>query len=183
MKKIVRVLLTGVALLVSGYLIYGYWARIEAKVWHWRHGYSLYVGDYQIPVPDHWLVLDTESESMATLVNTHVKRAQDPFSRTSVITVSYTASPPRDLDAWASLSRQMIEREGVSDVEGKTLRAGDETIVCLGGLELRALVHVPSLSAVSLECRSSGRLSLGFSGPESGLTEFYSIASQIQERK
>jgi hypothetical protein len=66
--SMIRLLLIGMLLiLITEYLVYGRRAQIAAKVWHWRHGYSTYVGDYVVPVPDHWLV-DT-SEDNPRMIN------------------------------------------------------------------------------------------------------------------
>jgi hypothetical protein len=182
MKLAGRVLLAGIAVLILGYPTYRRRFQIEAKVWHWRHGYSTYVGDYQVPVPDHWLVEDSNDANIVILIDTRVRKMGDPLSDVGILTVSLAPFPPRDIDDWASLTRQSLKRDGVTSVEEKTFRAGDETVVCLGGYALREILHVPSISAVSLECRSTGRLDLGFSGPRSELQEFYVIASQIHKR-
>jgi hypothetical protein len=183
MKRSARVLLIGIAAVILGYPIYARRFQIEAKVWHWRHGHSTNVGEYEVPVPDHWLVEGSEDPTILNLVDTRVRKTGDPLSNVSILTISLAPSPPRDIDAWASLTRQSIEHRGVASVEEKTFRTGDETVVCLGGQELREILHAPSVTAVSLECSSTGRLELGFSGPRVGLQEFYSIASGIHKRK
>jgi len=182
MKRVSRLLLTGIVVLIIGYLVYGRRAQIAAKVWHWRHGYSTYVGDYVVPVPDHWLVDTSEDPRMITLIDTRVRRTADRLSAVNVITVSALSSPIRDLDSWASFARQRRERDGLREIEEKTIQAGDERMFCLGGYELRDIMRLPT-AAVSLECRSSDRLNLGFTGHRSGLQEFYTIASQIRKRK
>ena len=73
MKRVSRLLLTGIVVLIIGYLVYGRRSQIAAKVWHWRHGYSTYVGDYVVPVPDHWLVDTFENDPrMINLIDTRV---------------------------------------------------------------------------------------------------------------
>jgi hypothetical protein len=172
-----------IVVLIVGFFAFRMRFRIEAKVWHWRHGYSLNVGIYQVPVPDGWLVQDYDTPNMFMLINTHLTKTSDPFSSVSIVNVSLVPSAPRDLDAWASMTRQSFERQGLNDLKEQSIQAGDETIVCLGGQILRAMIRVPSLAAVSMECRSSGRLNLGFSGPESALPEFYKIMSEIHKKK
>jgi hypothetical protein len=78
---------TGIVVLIIGYLVYGRRAQIAAKVWHWRHGYSTYVGDYVVPVPDHWLVDTSENPRMITLIDTRVRRTADRLSAVNVIGV------------------------------------------------------------------------------------------------
>ena len=182
-KRYWRTLAICIVVSIVGYFAFRMRFRMEAKVWHWRHGYSLNVGLYQVPVPDGWLVQNYDTPNMFMLVNTHLTKTSDPFSSVSIVNVSLVPSPPRDLDAWASLTRQSFERQGLNDFKEQSIPAGDETIACLGGQVLRAMIRVPSMAAVSMECRSSGRLSVGFSGPESALPEFYKIVSEIHKKK
>lgn len=182
MKKALRRLLMVIVVLVIGLLVLARWAQIAAKVWHWRHGYWTYVGEYVVPVPDRWLVEINESRDTVTLIDTRVIRTADRLSAVSIIT-AHISRPVRDLDAWASFSRQRRERDGLRDIEEKTVQAGDERMVCLGGYEFRDVMRVPGTAAVSLECQSTGRLHLMFIGSRSRLPDFYAIASQISKRK
>jgi len=186
--SMIRLLLIGMLLiLITEYLVYGRqtrrgrWAQINAKVWHWRHGYSAYVGDYVVPVPDHWLVETNENRPMITLVDTRGRRTSDPLSGINVIDVVALSDPFGDLDSWVAIERRSRERINVRDIEEKTLRAGDERIVCLADHRFRDLPHFPDTSIVSVECQSNDRLSLTFFGHETD--EFYTIASQIRKRK
>src|SRR6266853_208943 len=62
--------------------------QLEAKIWHWRHGYSTRVGNYSVPVPEHWLIL-IQNSTVFTLVNTNptLPRRDDRFRTTALITV------------------------------------------------------------------------------------------------
>jgi hypothetical protein len=182
-KRHWRTLAICIVVLIIGYFAYRTRFQMEAKVWHWRHGYSVNVGVYQVPVPDHWLVEDYDTPNMFMLINTRVTKTSDPLSAVTIVTVSLEPSPPLDLDAWASMTRQSFERQGLNDLKEQSIQAGDETIVCLGGQALRAMIRVPSIAAISMECQSSGRLSAGFSGAESALPEFYKIISEIHKTK
>jgi hypothetical protein len=59
---------------------------------------------------------------------------------------------------------------------------GQEQVVWLGGTQLRDVLHVPHATVLSLECSTSGRLVIEFSGHDSGLDQFYAIISQIRKR-
>jgi hypothetical protein len=176
-----RALAICIVVLIIGYFAFRMRFRMEAKVWHWRHGYSLNVGLYQVPVPDGWLVHDDDTPNTVMLINTHLANTSAPLSAVSVVDVSLVPSPPRDLDVWASFTRQTLERQGVDDVSERSMMAGDETVVCLSGHMLRTIVA--SITAISTQCRSSGRLSLRFSGPQSALPDFYKIISEIRRTK
>jgi hypothetical protein len=137
-----------------------------------------------VPVPDHWLVDTFEDDPrMINLIDTRVRRTANRLSAVNVITVIALSRPIHDLDLWASFTRQRLERDGLKEIEEKTIQAGDLRMVCLGGYELRDIMRVQGTAAVSLECQSTHQLSLGFTGQRSGLQDFYSIASQIRKRK
>jgi hypothetical protein len=138
------------------------------------------VGRYEVPVPEHWLVERYETTTLATLVDTRFRKSRHGFSRAGAIVVSSGPSGPKDLNFWLSETRQKLEHDGVSNVQEKTLSLDDDTMVCLGGRQLAAIAHVPTITAVSLTCVSSGGLSLVYTGPGSAVPEFYAIASGIR---
>src|SRR5437899_1899603 len=169
--SMIRLLLIGVLLfLITVYLINGGQARtgiaakVAAKVWHWRHGYSTHVGDYVVPVPDHWLVETREDRRTITLVDTRGRRTSDPLSGINVMDVVALNNPIRDSDSWTAIWRSARGRINVRDVEEKTLRAGEERIVCLADHRPRDLLHLPGTSIVWVECQSHDRLSQTFLG-------------------
>jgi hypothetical protein len=184
MNRASRLLLIGVLVLLVGYPIYARRFQIEAKIWHWRHGYSAAVGDYVVPIPDHWLILveGVDGRDLA-MFDTLVKGQPGPLLTPNMITVMSLSHPLRSLDSWESIKRQQLEHSGLSHIEEKTLWAADQKIVCLGGYELRDVLHVPGATHLSLECQSAGQLNLIFIGYRSGLEDFYTIASQIRKRK
>src|SRR5260370_36867744 len=59
--------------------------QLEAKIWPWRHGYSARVGNYGVPVPEHWLIL-IQNSTVFTLVNTTsaVSRLDGQFHPTAL---------------------------------------------------------------------------------------------------
>lgn len=183
MNRALRILLIMIVIASIGYyIVYRGWYRMEAMVWHWRYGHSTTLGEYVVPVPDDWLVQRHGDLQLIDLVDTHVNKDAGPFAEVSVISVDLASSSVRDLSYWQSLKRQSLEREGLTDLEERTLRVGGDTVVCLGGYELRQDLKVPSVNALSLECTSTGRLNLMFLGPRSSLTDFYTIVSGIHKR-
>ena len=184
MNRPTRLLLIGVLVLIVGYPIYARRFQIEAKIWHWTHGYSAAVGDYIVPVPDHWLIVveDVDGRDL-TMVDTFVKRQAGLLQTANSITVMTLSQPMRSLDAWETIRREQLEQSGLRDIESRTLRAADEKVICLGGNELRDVLHVPGTTLLSLDCQSAGKLNLMFVGYRSELEDFYRITSQIRKRK
>jgi len=182
MDRTLRTLLVVVAIGAIGYTAYRSWFRMQAMFWHWRYGYSTTLGEYVVPVPRHWLVQTHADEQLIDLVDTRATRDAGPFAEVSVVSVDLASSSVRDLTYWKSLKKQSLEREGVRDIEERTLDVAGDTVVCLGGDELRQDLKVPGITALSLECVSTSRLNVMFLGPRSGLTDFYSILSGIHRR-
>src|SRR5580692_1064658 len=55
-------------LLALGSIYYLYRYPLTAKIWHWKHGYSTTMGNYEVPVPEHWLITDQDFVAF-TLMN------------------------------------------------------------------------------------------------------------------
>lgn len=180
-KKRSRIALVaaGIALLVV-VVVLSYFRRnqILARAWHWRHGYMVRVGDYEVPVPKTWIVI-SDDPGMVNLADTRIRRSPDRLADVNGILVDYLHQPTRDLDAWASMTRNSLVRKGVLDIQARTLQLGDERLVCFGGHEFRDAMHIPT-AAVSFVCQSSGRLSLIFTGNQDCVEDFCAIASKIR---
>jgi hypothetical protein len=189
MKSRLIALLVVLFLFVLGYITYAYRSPIAAKIWHWRHGYSTSMGNYVVPVPEHWLILD-EGSAAFTLMNTSPKpfKRDGKFHTTALINVF----PLRDrvieankMDFWVSLQKQRLASEEVKSVEEKTMKFGDESITCVGGPELNALdkrPNHPQTDAVSLNCMSGRGLNVLFVGEPTDVQSFYNFLSQIRRK-
>jgi len=146
------------------------------------------MGNYEVPVPEHWLITDQNYVAF-TLANTApVLRRDTKFHTTAVINIfpfGNRVIGNEGLDVWLSLKRQRLEREGVRSLEERKLNVGDAAIVCIGGSELRDAIlrdkpHGFDTDIVSLECRSTDDLSIVFVGEPSDLQPFYAFISQIR---
>lgn len=178
-------------ILGCGYIAYAMRYPLAAKIWHLRHGYATKMGDYEMPVPEHWLI--TEQDSIAfTMLNTAPNWHRDgKFHTTAVMTIFPFRNRPlgtSGLDFWVSLKRQRLEREKVKSVEEKRLNSGDDTIVCIGGSELKNLLQsyaakVPDMDIISLECKTANDLNILFIGEPSDVQPFYALVSQIHRYK
>ena len=180
-RGVYTVLLVAIVLLV-GYPAYRSRLRIAAKVWHWRHGHAVIVAEYEVPVPDSWLVKDSDArEGSALLIDTRVKRTPDPLANVNFMLIVSGPHSQVNLDFWKSQSEQPLKRKGMRDVREEMLQTKDETVSCVGWHEPSPLTGVPS-AATSMQCMSAGGLLLTFAGNEGGLQEIYNIISQIRQR-
>jgi hypothetical protein len=189
MKSRLIGLLVVLFLFLLGYITYAYRYPIEAKIWHWRHGYSTLIGNYVVPVPEHWIVLNENSEAL-TLVNISPNQFQrDGRLHTAAVIDVF---PFRDglidadkMDFWVSLQKQRLASREVKPIEEKTLKFGDESITCVGGLELNALdkrPNHPQMEAVSLNCMSERGLNFLFVGESTDVQPSYNFLSQIRRK-
>jgi hypothetical protein len=180
--------LTVLFVIAVGYAAYAKRYQLAAKLWHWRHGYSVTMGNYEVPVPGHWLITN-QADGDFTLMNTAPTLPKDAkFHTTTVITIfplRIRAIGNDGLNSWLSLKRQWLEREGVKSLEERKLNLSDAAIVCIGGSELKDAILRDKLRAfdtdiISLECRSTDDLSILFVGEPSDLQPFYAFVSQIR---
>jgi hypothetical protein len=176
-------------LLVVAYISYRYRYPLTAKIWHWKHGYSTTMGNYEVPVPEHWLITDQNYVAF-TLMNSAPNIHRDAkVHMTAVVNVfpfRQRAIGPEGLAVWLSVQRQSLAREEVESVEEKTLKFGDESIICIGGRQLSAILrgnpnHLET-DIVSLNCMSERGLNILFEGEPSDVQSFYTFVSQIRRK-
>jgi len=176
-------------LLVLGSIYYRYRYQLTAKIWHWKNGYSTTMGDYEVPVPEHWLITDQDFAAF-TLMNSAPNIPRDAkFHTTAVITVfpfRQRGIGPDGVVFWLSHQRQWLAGDKVESVEEKTLKFGDESITCIGGRQLSATLrsspnHLETV-IISLNCMSERGLNILFVGEPSDLQSFYTVVSQIRRK-
>ena len=176
-------------LLALGYISYRYRYPLRAKIWHWKHGYTATMGNYEVPVPEHWLITD-QSFVAFTLMNSAPNVHRDAkFHTTAVVTVfpfRQRAIGPEGLAFWLSLQRQWLARDQVESAEEKTLKFGDEPITCIGGRQLSTILrgnpnHLET-DIISLNCMSERGLNILFVGEPSDLQSFYTFVSEIRRK-
>jgi hypothetical protein len=183
----VRVTILLLILIVLAHLAYGKRYQLAAKIWHWRYGYSARMGNYEVPVPEHWL-LDQNSVAF-TLVNTNstVSRRDGKFHATAVVTLfpfRRSSVGASQMEFWLSLQRQSLEREGLKSAEERRLSFDDEAVICVGGSELSAIMRDEKAfldtSVISLNCMSDHGLEILFVGEPTEVQPFYTFVSQIR---
>jgi hypothetical protein len=189
-----RVSILVAVLLVISYSIFAHRYVIEAKIWHWRHGYTTTIGSYEIPVPDHWVILNQDS-TFFTMANASPTRPQrdNKFHTTAVVSVDVGLSGLRRhsgdanwMDFWISFEHQRLAKQKVQSVAEKALKFEEESITCIGGNELNAILqskpNLPQTDAVSLNCMSDRGLNLMFVGEPPDVQPFYIFLSQIRRK-
>jgi hypothetical protein len=147
------------------------------------------MGNYEVPVPEHWLITDQDFVAF-TLMNSASNVPRDAkFHMRAVVTVfpfRQRAVGPEGLAFWLSLQRQWLARNEVETGEEKTLKFGDESITCVGGRQLSAILRSNpnhfETDIISLNCMSERGLNILFEGEPSDLQSFYTFVSQIRRK-
>ena len=189
----IRVFMLFALLAVLGFVYRANRFRLAAQIWHWRHGNSAVMGNYKVPVPEHWLILDDDSVAF-TLMNTSPARLprDGELHTAAVINVFPFRNWPAEAkrrDSWLSLKRQRLAREDVKAVEERRVKFGEDSVICVGGRELSAVFHNASsvsgaeTDIVSLDCMSERGLEVLFVGEPSDLEPFYTFLSQIRSQR
>jgi hypothetical protein len=178
MKQTIVVLLA-LALVTMGYLAHRYRAEIEARLWHLRFGQVTYVHGYAVPVPENWIARIPNQETVV-LVYSRANDKSDKEVGPDSMAVTFVSHFPGDVDAWKAATKQTLNRKGLQSIEEKHIQTPDQTIECLGGAIFRDVIHLSSSTAVTMECMSTNKLSIVFTGSYLELAEFYNIASQIR---
>src|ERR1051325_2049257 len=119
-----RVSILVVLLAVIGYVLFANWYPLEASIWHWRDGYTTTLGDYEIPVPKHWLVNTLDSTAFMLVNTSQQPRPRDgKLHMPTIIDVDLYSSrsrkSPNWMDSWLSLEQQRLSRQKVESVEEK----------------------------------------------------------------
>jgi hypothetical protein len=86
----------------------------------------------------------------------------------------------------------LLARSEVESVEEKTLKFGDESITCIGGRRLSAILRtIPNrlqskrlleMDIISFDCVSERGLNIDFEGEPSDLQSFYTFVSEIRRK-
>jgi hypothetical protein len=186
----VRVAILFVLVFILGFLVFAKRYQLAATFWHWRHGNSTRMGNYEVPVPEHWFISLQDGETL-TMMNTAPNFPRDhKFHTTAVVTVSISLQRvigrSGGLAFWLSFQRQRLARNEVESVEEKPLNFGDESITCIGGREMSAILrgnpHHIETDIISRHCMSQRALYIVFQGEPSDLQFFNNLVSQIHRK-
>lgn len=185
-----RVIVLFLLVISIGYFVYLKRFQLAAELWHWRHGNETTIGNYVVPVPKHWLISDLDYEAF-TLANTSPHFPKDgKFHTSAAMIVSLFQNWRVDANSfWLAHERQRLVRENIKAVEENTVKFGDESITCIGGRELGAILgnapnaSMPKINTISLNCVSERGLNVLFVGEPYDVQPFYKFLSQIRNRK
>lgn len=190
-STLLRILtLLGISSLVLLFSMAPPYTVLSAWLWHVRHGDSVRVGRYEIPVPPHWMAMPPEwlgkrdDQTSIVLVNTAMPLTSPSIHHAhSVILASSPWNPVANpnLPFWENTQERWLQKNRVDPIEKQVFTVGSDKVECIGG-DTSALPQLQNTDFVSLFCASTGPLNLMFTGEPSELANFYSLAQSIQKQ-
>jgi hypothetical protein len=178
-------------LFAVGLILVAKYSQIEAKLWHWKHGYSTIVYKYEVPVPPHWLInwQDSDQVDMTNTVHRPFPRDSKLHVRASIFfgILSYPSFHVDDtaIERWVASQRQIMDREGIAVRVEEKLSIDGQQLRCIGGEfwpEIpRKDSRLPDSNMLSVQCRSKEGIEIRFDGEHSDLPDFYSLVSSIHK--
>lgn len=186
-----RVMLLAI-LCVCVFEAYRYRVLIQTRLWHLRHGETLVVDHFVVPVPRNWYVKDTGDDSRLLIRLDTEDRSGDPsrdqkgrFHAFVSIDFSKTLFTMEKLERWTTIQTSMVKKEG-SEPDVRTFNLDGETISCVGGQRFSQFAaKTPQFfesDPNSGGCMSSGQLQVQFAGADADMPQVWNIVSHIRKR-
>lgn len=153
--------------------------EIASVFWHWRHGNSIDLAQYELSVPKSWFV-DSYTGSIVELGRAHIPSFRGS-SFESRLTVSVSPSPLPSLEFWETKEQAFYDKEGATILRRREIPLGSQYhIVCIEGNLVRDALKLKHSDLISADCQSDNRLSLMFTGTEKDMQEFYTVTRSIR---
>ena len=178
----------------------GYRYRIFAENWYWhlRHGDTLAIDAYRVPVPRNWFVAETgDKEGLLLRLDTddHTGDPQrDKRGRSHAfvgLLLSNVALTSEKLEKITSLEVSAAKEHG-RELALRSFEFDGEKLSCVGEGTLNQVLASARPSAPALpqfyekdpnvwNCRSSGRIDLQISGTDADMPQIWEIVSHIRK--
>ena len=176
-NAIIKSLITTLVV-ISIYFIYVCRLEITAKLWHWSHGNSVPFAEYQVPVPDGWII-ENQTITSLDLKATHGTKSH---SFASITIANLKPTTAEGLDLWKAQTSKVFEGQGLKATDERELHFEDRRVLCLGGYEISDHLQVPASKFLSFDCNSDSNLKFSYFGERSASKEFDEIVSQIHKQ-
>jgi len=152
--------------------------RIEAYIWHLRHGNSIGIGQYRVPVPKYWYVWPMEGNPPTNgVLMTDLNTGDGISAQQSDLLKGRTLSEWSEWVSRAFATSQTTKKTGQRDyrINGETFRCLEEDFD--NGPKLGHLYSIECLSEGGLEVQFMTGLGVG-RGHDAA---FYSLLQRIQK--
>lgn len=179
----VRSIVLALVVLAAAWGAYGHCVRIEAWLWHLRHGTSINVGNHVVPVPANWYVESQEGGGQLLVrIDTSDQMPSKKLKAHASILL-FPENPLNDLDLarLTSLDLMSLKKDGVEPVLRRTFNAGGGTISCAGGDEPRSR-GMYDVDPLRWHCKSSTGLWITVGSTDADLGQVWEIVSGIRKK-
>lgn len=178
MKKSTLVKYFLLALIVAAvWLAYQHGSWFSAAWWQIKNRGTLTFGSYLIPVPLNWQVHDFGRDDRLLFRIDRDPKTLQPGNYPVTINVIDKGAPV-DLDTWASEAVSGLQ-VGSSGVLRHAGRIDGELMLCVG-TEIGPKSVRTGETPLAYDCRSTGRLELLITAPDSAMTQIWDIVSRIR---
>jgi hypothetical protein len=146
--------------------------RIEAYIWHLRHGNTIDVGQYRLPAPKQWFVERISDEVLLADLN----------SGDSIFAWQHGLLKVRTLSEWSDLVERKLASETMKTTGQREFHIAGETFLCI---EQDFEFDPKSGHLYPIQCLSDGGLEVNFLSRGFGrehYAAFYSLLQRIQRR-
>lgn len=169
-----------ILVLAIAWVAYSRRFRIEAWVWHLKHGKQVAFESYTVPVPETWY-LKTQENGDELLIKLDPDGSSSSQTRLKAppSTILLFRDPTSDLKRWTSVNSALLNKRGITFVSSRIFDLKGETIRCLGGDELDSN-RLYATNPTVWRCRTGGGLGVMITETKSDATEIWDIVSHIQ---
>lgn len=182
-------------------LVEGFRYRVYAENWYWhlRHGDSLIIDEYRVPVPGNWFVQDMgEKDRLLINLDTKDRTGNPPRDKKSrfhalvSVSVINTVLGPAKMEKIRELQAARVKGDGADPVF-RNFDLGGESLSCVGGETFSQLIaggHLPSTPATpqifendprNWDCLSPGRLMLHITATDADMPQIWEMVSHIRK--
>jgi hypothetical protein len=168
---------------LGGWVAYRHHIGIETWLWHLRHGNSVNVGNYIVPVPENWYV-ESQSDGSQLLVRTDTAQpvtAKRAWIHASILLLPEAPLKIEDLHRLSSLEAGSLKQHGVEPVSQRSFDVAGETISCVGGDKLGS-GGILDKDPTSWRCNASGGLAITLLSPDPDIEQAWQILSGIRKK-
>ena len=163
--------------------------RIETWWWHHQHGETLAIGEYRVPAPRDWHVMEQESWSMLVRTGSDDRIALPPsdkrlrFPATLLVSDRSTSWDKEKLKRWIGLEASRLKKRG-ADPLARDFAVEGETLSCIGGQRFSEVAGGAQFyvsDPVTWSCYSSGTLEVKIMATDADLPRVWDIISGIRK--
>ena len=183
MKPRSKLVLSATLVLVIAWTAYHYRLSIKAWGWHLRHGTTIMVNGYVVPVPKNWYVEDQgNGDQLLVRLDTDDRTPYKRLKAHTSILLLREKPVKGDLDSWMSLERNSLKQRGVESISDRTFNTNGEALTCLGGDQPGGQKGLYDLDPISWRCKSPGGLEIMVNVTEPDLNQAWNILSHIRKK-